>query len=123
MVHSLATFYGSSWPDRLPLWVAFHPAPPGGFGAAVAGNAVFSQPPSGFSDNSILTSILLHELSHRLCAEISAARAWWVRRTMLGESSPTRELAYRWLDEALATAAASGWAYHRLTDSLNAGRW
>ena len=27
--HRLATFYGSAWPDALPIWVAFHPVPPG----------------------------------------------------------------------------------------------
>lgn len=123
LVRSLALFYGASWPDGLPLWVAFHPAPPGGFSATVAGNVVTSRMPAGFDDYDVYASVMLHELSHRLYSEQPPALAWQIQETMLGEPSQSREFAYRWLDEALATAANNGWAYRQLADSLDAGPW
>lgn len=124
MVHRLATFYQSAWPDALPVWVAFHPIPPrAGFGATVTGNVTVSQMPAGFNDYDVYASVVLHEVAHRLFAEQPAARAWWLRETMLGADSPSRELAYRWLDEALATATSNGWVYAQLTGTLDEGRW
>ncbi len=123
-VHRLATFYRSAWPDGLPLWVAFHPVPPRvGFGATVTGNVAVSQMPAGFDDYDVYASVAIHEVAHRLFAEQPAARAWWLRETMLAVDSPSRELAYRWLDEALATATSNGWVHAQLTGALDAGAW
>ena len=124
LIRQVAIFYGSTWPEALPIWVAFHPAPPGeSFRATVVGNVAISQMPSGFADYDAYASVAFHEVAHRLFAEQPPKFAELLQRTMLKDSTSSRELAYRWLDEALATATSNGWVYAQLTGTLDSGSW
>jgi hypothetical protein len=120
----LAAFYGSSWPAELPFRVALHPYPPQrGFSAGVFGNVAMSGIVPGFSDYAMYASIVLHEIAHQLYGHQPRSRAHALRTTMLASPSPTAMLAYRWLDEALATAVANGWAYEQMSGSVDEGAW
>jgi hypothetical protein len=124
LVYRLAEFYGSAWPVELPLWIALHPFPPQRpFSAGVFGNVAVSGMSPGFDNYGIYANIVLHEASHQLFAQQPPALAHAIQTVMLESDSPTRRLAYRWLDEALATAATNGWAYKQLTGSLDAESW
>ena len=96
LIHQVVAFYGSTWSEALPIWVTFHPAPPGeGFRAAVVGNVVVSQMPSGFADYDAYASVAFHEVAHRLFAEQPPKFAELLQKKMLEDSTPSRELAYR----------------------------
>ncbi len=79
--------------------------------------------PIGYDDYEAYASVALHETGHQLFSQQPPTFAYFIEETMLESSSPTRMPAYRWLDEALATATANGWVYRQLAEMLDTGSW
>lgn len=122
----IATFYGSSWNSDLPFVVSFLPLPvhyKRGSSADFKGNMLTCDLPLATKNKASFVSIIFHELSHILYEQQPITLQKQIEDWFLKNSLKSRQFAYQWINEALATACGNAWLYHQLTDSLEQGSW
>lgn len=125
LLEQAARFYGASWSESEPFRIVLHPIP--GRGAATSATVV---------EGTALVEALLEErdlegrfgvLVHELCHSFFQAQPEALQRRLdeafRSSSSPFAPHAYRFLDEALATALGNGWAYRAAKGRLDPGSW
>lgn len=122
----IANFYGSQWNSDLPFVVSFLPLPAHykrGSSADFKGCMLTCDLPLATKNKAALISIIFHELSHILYEQQSMTLQKQIKSWFLDNSLKSRQFAYQWINEALATACGNAWLYHQLTDSLEQGSW
>lgn len=122
----IATFYGSRWNSDLPFIVSFLPLPAHykrGSSAHFKGNMLTCDLPLATQNKASFISIIFHELSHILYEQQPIVLQKQIEDWFLNNSLKSRQFAYQWINEALATACGNAWLYYQLTDSLEQGSW
>ena len=125
MFDRAARFYGSAWPDGLPLTVVLHPVP-GARGHTTAYVIAHVAPMEALLDEKDLAGrfgVLFHELCHALYESQPARRQAELERWFAADASPYAALAHGLLNEGLATALGNGWAREQATGELDPDPW
>lgn len=118
-------FYGSTWDKSIPFNLAIYPIE-GNRGQTTATPHANSLE-MGFltkeDDNFELLSIGMHEMCHVLYDEQSLLKQQRIDSVFTDSINNYYKLAYRYFDEALATALGNGFAYKYLASELDSGEW
>lgn len=118
-------FYGSTWDKSIPFNLAIYPIE-GNRGQTTATPHVNSLE-MGFltkeDDNFELLSIGMHEMCHVLYDEQSLIKQQRIDSVFTDSTNNYYKLAYRYFDEALATALGNGYAYKSLANELDSSEW
>lgn len=118
-------FYGSTWDKSIPFNLAIYPIE-GNRGQTTATPHANSLE-MGFltkeDDNFELLSIGMHEMCHVLYDEQSLIKQQRIDSVFTDSTNTYYKMAYRYFDEALATALGNGYAYKYLSNELDSGEW
>jgi hypothetical protein len=118
-------FYGSTWDKSIPFNLAIYPIE-GNRGQTTATPHANSLE-MGFltkeDDNFELLSIGMHEMCHVLYDEQSLIKQQRIDSVFMDSTNTYYKMAYRYFDEALATALGNGYAYKYLSNELDSGEW
>lgn len=123
--NKLKSFYGSAWSTEFPFIISPYPIPGkhGNTGATPHGNCLCIGVLTSDSDYSGILGVAFHEMSHVLYKEQPAALQHKIENYFKASTSPYKDLAYNYLNEALATACGNGWAFKQLEGSFDRKEW
>jgi len=121
----LKSFYGSAWSKDFPFIISPYPIPgnSGVTGACAFGNCLCMGVLSNETDYAGRLGVVFHEMSHVLYKEQPAGLQHDIERYFRTSTSPYKELAYNYFNEALATACGNGWAYKKLEGKADSAEW
>lgn len=123
-------FYRANWPEDVPFTVGLYPIP------FIEGfkNSSNSHSVGTIEDHGVMIglkqddlagsfSVIFHEICHSLY-ESQGQEFMKTLSTYFTESaSPYRESAYKWFDEAAATAVGNGWVFETVTKKQKLAMW
>lgn len=123
--YKLKTFYGSSWPDNLPFTVAIYPIPgnSGNTSATPHNNSLVMAVLTHEKDHDARIGVAVHEICHVLYEEQPLDFQWKLDSAFQVSQSVSKQYAYSYIDEALATACGNGWMYEYITGRADKGAW
>lgn len=123
--YKLKTFYGSTWPDNLPFTVAIYPIPgnTGNTTATPHNNSLVMAVLTQEKDHDSRIGVAMHEICHVLYEEQPLDFQWKLDSAFEVSQSVSKQYAYNYIDEALATACGNGWMYEYLTGKTDNGTW
>lgn len=118
-------FYGSSWDKNIPFHLAIYP---------IAGHSgeTTATPHANSLEMGVLTqdkdvvgllSVAMHEMCHVLFEEQPIQLQQHLDSIFKENNTPIGKMAYRYIDEALATALGNGYAYYALSGSVDSLEW
>ena len=117
-------FYGSSWDKSVPFNLTIYPiyGQQGQTTATPHANSL----EMGFllksKNNNDMVAVGMHEMCHVLFEEQPLAMQLEID-SLFSSADPYARFAYRYIDEALATALGNGYAYQYLSGKMDAGEW
>lgn len=117
-------FYGSSWDKAVPFNLTIYPiyGQTGQTTATPHANSL----EMGFllkdKNNNDMVAVGMHEMCHVLFEEQPLALQLEID-SLFSTANPYAKLAYRYIDEALATSLGNGYAYKYLSGEMDAGEW
>lgn len=118
-------FYGSSWDKSVPFNLTIYPI----FGARGETTATphANSLEMGFllehRDTYNMLAVGMHEMCHVLFEEQPLALQRDLDSSFTARKDPYAAFAYRYIDEALATALGNGYAYQFLSTKVDTGAW
>ncbi len=118
-------FYGSSWEKSIPFNLAIYPIY-GKHGQTTATPHANSLEMGFLLDekkNNDLAAVGMHEMCHVLFEEQPLFIQQQLDSTFNKPSDKYAQLAYRYIDEALATALGNGYAYNYLSGKSDTSEW
>lgn len=122
---SASKFYNASWPDDLPFVISFYPIP--GKEGHSSGESIGNVESVGIlteeTDYAGRFGVLFHEMCHSLYESQSISFQKDIEKWFDSSPSKYAKYAYRYLNEALATAIGNGWAYEKTTGNIDTGQW
>jgi hypothetical protein len=124
IVGKLKAFYGSTWGSE-PFLISLYPVP-GSSGTTTAtphSSCVEVGALTHLNDHALTASVAIHEICHVLFGEEPLAWQVAMDSLFMNDASAYRLYACNYIDEALATACANGWAYKALTGREDTGSW
>lgn len=123
--YKLKSFYGSTWPDNLPFTVAIYPIPgnTGNTTATPHNNSLVMAVLTEEKDHDGRIGVAMHEICHVLYEEQPLDFQWKLDSAFLVSQSVSKQYAYNYIDEALATACGNGWMYEFITGNTDKGAW
>lgn len=111
-------FYRANWPDDVPFTVGLYPIPfIDGFKNSSNSHSVGTVEDHGVliglkkQDVASSFSVIFHEICHSLYDSQAPEFMKSLSTYFLGSTSPYRDSAYKWFNEAAATAIGNGWVY------------
>lgn len=122
----IAHFYNTSMFSDIPYTIAFYPIP------VQKGNSTATPHTNSLSigflaekkeDLPGVLGVAIHEMSHVLYNEQSAAFQNELTKYFKENKSEYSDLANNFFDEALATAIGNGWAYKKMSGKLDGNDW
>lgn len=119
------TFYHSSWTNDIPFVVSIYPIPgrSGNTSATPHANSLCVGVLTDKSDPAGTMSVVIHEMCHVLYDEEVGSFQHQLDSAFMASSSPFKNIAYNFFDEALATALGNGWAYEKMTGKPDTTSW
>jgi hypothetical protein len=118
-------FYGSSWDKTMPFNLTIYPIY--GMRGQTTATPHANSLEMGFltqEDNNFdLLSVGSHEMCHVLFEEQPLALQQQLDSSFTNTTDPYGKYAYRYIDEALATALGNGFGYNYLAGELDSGEW
>lgn len=122
---NIKTFYGSAWANDFPFIISPYPVPgkKGSTSASPHGNCLCIGVLTSDTDYTGIAGVGFHEMSHILYKEQPAELQHDIDRYFRTSTSPYKELAYNYFNEALATACGNGWAYKQLEGKMDTAEW
>lgn len=118
-------FYGSSWDKSIPFNLTIYP---------IIGRR--GQTTATPHANSLEMGVLTHEEdvfnllavgTHEMCHVLYDEQPAWLQQKLdsafTDSINPNKKFAYKYIDEALATALGNGYAYKYLADELDSSEW
>lgn len=125
MFDQFKTFYGSSWDKSVPFNLTIYPIF-GNRGETTATPHANSLE-MGFllehKDTYDMLAVGMHEMCHVLFEEQPLALQQSIDSAFTASKDPYAAFAYRYIDEALATAIGNGYAYQNLSTKMDTGSW
>lgn len=125
LFHRFKTFYGSSWDQSVPFNLTIYPIY-GRRGQTTATPHANSLE-MGFllesKDTQDMLAVGMHEMCHVLFEEQPLALQRRIDSAFTAGKDPYAAFAYRYIDEALATALGNGYAYQFLSSKMDTGSW
>ncbi len=118
-------FYGSSWDKSMPFNLTIYPI----FGmrgqttATPHANSLEMGILTQEDDNFGLLAVGSHEMCHVLFEEQPLLLQEQLDSVYTNTNDPFAKFAYRYIDEALATALGNGYGYNYLAGELDSGEW
>lgn len=118
-------FYGSSWDKSVPFNLSIYPiyGRQGQTTATPHANSL----EMGFllesKDKHDMLAVGMHEMCHVLFEEQPLALQQRIDSAFTQQPDPYAAFAYRYIDEALATALGNGYAYQYLSTKMDTGAW
>lgn len=125
MFHQMKHFYRSAWTDDIPFLVALYPIP-GQRGVSTATPHANSLCVGVLTDETRYIErmgVVLHEMCHVLYKEQLKEFQYQMEQWFDENPSLYKSYAANFFDEALATAIGNGWAYKKLSGSLDEKDW
>lgn len=118
-------FYGSSWDTTVPFRLTIYPiyGKRGQTTATPHANSLEMGFLLGAKDTEGMLSVGTHEMCHVLFEEQPLGLQLMLDSVFTATKDPYATLAYRYIDEALATALGNGFAYKYLSTELDTGNW
>ena len=119
------TFYGSSWDKSMPFNLTIYPiiGRSGQTTATPHANCLEMGILTHEEDVFDLLSIGMHEMSHVLFEEQPLLLQQQLDSVFTDSITSYTKFAYRYIDEALATALGNGYAYKVLADEIDSAEW
>lgn len=119
------SFYGSSWDATVPFRLAIYPiyGKRGQTTATPHANSLEMGFLLGSVDTTGMLSVGVHEMCHVLFEEQPLLLQQRLDSAFTATKDPYATLAYRYIDEALATALGNGFGYKYLSNELDTGDW
>ena len=120
-LETIGAFYGAKWPDGQPALVSLVPLPGKGLNFAHR-YSTFQEYEVRLQDVDFAghASTITHEICHALFDSQTLDLQRRLDERFRSDPRPLASLAYRTLDEALATALGDAWMYTHLGGDLNA---
>jgi len=118
-------FYNSGWSDNIPFHITLVPIP-GSSGSSTAtphANSLCVGVLTGKKDYLGTMAVAMHEMCHVLYDEQRSAFQHHLDSAFKTSTSPYRNTAYDFFDEALATALGNGWAYQYIAGHVDTTAW
>lgn len=123
---NVSHFYGTPWNLDIPFRIIPYPIPleKGSTYAIPRGNALIC----GFlshneDDYKNQLGIIIHEMCHILYDEQTPERQHQIDEWFSKSNSPYAALAYKFIDEAIASAIGNGWAYEKIHGEMDTSPW
>jgi hypothetical protein len=114
------TFYQAKWPEAIPFEVVFHPlarktkhSSAEHIGPLLAFETILDE-----KNLDIMCGILVHEITHGVFASQVDAVQRSLEKAFIEHKSPYRFLAYKYLDEGVATAIGNGIFVRNITGEV-----
>ncbi len=124
MFDTAAKFYHSDWPVDIPFTAALNPLP-GTKGSRSESNGSVESLGVLLKEKDMpgVFGVLFHELCHSLYDAQSSEFQAQFESYFLKQDSKYASAAHKWINEALATALGNGWAYEKVTGTLDQSNW
>lgn len=118
-------FYNASWPKDLSFVISFYPIPgkTGHTSAESIGNVESVGILTEESDYAGRFGVLFHEMCHSLYESQTASFQKELEKWFDSSPSKYAKYAYRYLNEAVATAIGNGWAFEKASGSVDTRQW
>ncbi|MGN6292889.1 MAG: hypothetical protein ACTHMV_09120 [Chitinophagaceae bacterium] len=118
-------FYHSSWTNDIPFHVTLYPIP-GKRGSTTAtphANSLCVGVLTEGKDLAATMGVVVHEMCHVLYDEQVSGFQHQLDSAFMTSTSPYKNVAYNFFDEALATALGNGWAYEKISGTPDTSAW
>lgn len=118
-------FYGSSWDRSVPFNLSIYPifGKQGETTATPHANSLEMGFLLEHKDTYNMLAVGMHEMCHVLFEEQPLALQRDLDSSFTSRKDPYAAFAYRYIDEALATALGNGYAYQSLSTKVDTGSW
>lgn len=118
-------FYGSSWDRSMPFSLAIYPIYGRSGQTTATPHANCLEMGFLIEDKNVgdMAAIGVHEMCHVLFEEQPLALQQKMDSIFTKQKDPYANLAYRYIDEALATALGNGYGYNYLSGKADTGEW